>query len=147
MSLQCLPAMFLRRKQPATLTRRFELRIARKGWKIHLPLEAGWMNWSSRQSLEGERKELVWILIHIKYILCDASLFSHIQWSSILPHSPPLPSALPHSVYGVNVGFTFSVYLNLSFLLQCSRGKALTLCLLSCIWQTVEKSRHFSKAI
>lgn len=55
----------------------------------------------------------------------------------------PLPSSLPHSVYGVNVGFTFSVYLNLSFLLQCSRGKALTLCLLCCIFQTVEESRAF----
>lgn len=55
----------------------------------------------------------------------------------------PLPSALPHSVYGVNVGFTFSVYLNLSFLLQCSRGKALTLCLLCCICQAGKESRAF----
>lgn len=55
----------------------------------------------------------------------------------------PLPSALLHSVYGVNVGFTFSVYLNLSFLLQCSRGKALTLCLLHCICQTVKENRAF----
>lgn len=98
------------------------------------------MNWSSRQSLEGERKELIWILIHIKYILCDASLFSHIQWSSILPHFPPLRSA---SLYGVNVGFTFSVYLNLSFLLQCSKGKGLTLCLLCCICQKLEETRAF----
>jgi len=55
----------------------------------------------------------------------------------------PLPSALLQSVCGVNVGFTFSVYLNLSFLLQCSRVKSLTLCSLCCICQTVEESRAF----
>lgn len=58
-----------------------------------------------------------------------------------------LPSALLHYVYGVNVGFTFSVYLNLSFLLQCSREKALTLCLLCCICQAVEESKAFLQGL
>lgn len=97
-----------------------------------------------QQTEPGGRKERTGMNINTYkiYTMWCISLLTHpmIIYPPSLP-SPPLSSALPHSVYGVNVEFTFSVYLNLSFLLQCSRGKALTLCLLCYICQTVEESR------